>query len=87
MELLLPESVPDLDLDPLVAALDIERGHGEDLADARALLVLRELVEDTPVGQRRLAHSTVADQDELVVMLARHNCHISGVVGGHGRDR
>ena len=50
MELFLTKSVPDVRLNPIISALDIEAGHGHYLTDTCWRLALLELVKDTSIG-------------------------------------
>ena len=59
VELFLTKSVPDVRLDPIVGAFDIEAGHGHDLTDTCWHLVLLIFVKDASIGQRCLANAAI----------------------------
>lgn len=74
MKLLLAKRVPDVRLNPLVRAFDVEAGHGHYLTDTRRRLVLLKLIKDASVRQRCFSDPTVADEDELVIDLIGEHC-------------
>ena len=69
VELFLTKSVPDVRLNPMFSVLDINTGHGHNLADTRWRLIFLEFIKDASIGQRSLANTAIPYKDKFVVLL------------------